>query len=651
MRSRRVGSCLIAIGALAAGGCAGHHGSAQKAHRQLTTRTEISVTKASWRLPAAVSRLVAVADGSSAILAGGLSATNASSSVVARLDLATGTIQALPRLAQGVHDAAGALIGGKPEVFGGGAATVGGSVQAPGSGVVGHLPQPRADLSSVTVGATTYLLGGYDGRQELPDVLATTDGRTFRPVTKLARTVRYAAVAAGAGRIWVFGGSHHGTPVRTIQQIDPATGQTTVAGSLPTALSDASALDVAGHILVAGGRAASGAVNGNVYEFDPAGATTHLVAQLPVPVADAAAVVVGGHGYLIGGERSSPAGNPTSTVQVLTTVAVPLKPTTGPATTATGSSAVPLSDAHPFNGRLLIADRGNNRLLLVNAAKQILWTFPNPGAPAPPTGFYFPDDAFFIHHGTGIISNQEGNDTVVEIGFPSGAPLWSYGHPRIAKPKPGYLHEPDDAYLLANGNVVVADANNCRVVFISPAGKQIGQIGQPGSCIHAPPRLLGYPNGDTPLANGNILISEVNGSWISEYTVSGKLVWTVHLPLGYPSDPQQIGPNRYLIADYSKPGGIYEFTRSGRILWAYHPSSGAAALNHPSLAEQLPGGYICANDDYRDRVVIIDPRTNRIVWQYGHTDARGTQPGYLYIPDGFDLLAPDGTTPTHPHTG
>jgi hypothetical protein len=450
----------------------------------------------------------------------------------------------------------------------------------------------------------------------------------------------------------VFGGSHNGKPVRTIQQIDPTSGQTTVAGTLPAALSDASALNLNGRLLVAGGRTSSGAVSSNVYEFDPATRASRLVAQLAVPVADAAAVVVGGHGYLIGGEQGSPAGNPTSAVQVITPVAVMTTTSAGaPNHVATGSANLPLSDAHPFNGRLLIADRGNNRLLLVNADKQILWTFPNPAAPAPPTGFYFPDDAFFIHHGTGIISNQEGNDTVVEIGFPSGAPLWSYGHPRVAKPKPGYLHEPDDAYLLRNGDVVVADANNCRVVFISPAGKQIGQIGRAGSCVHAPPTSLGYPNGDTPLANGNILISEVIGSWISEYTTTGRLVWTVHLPIGYPSDPQQIGPNRYLIADYSNPGGIYEFTRTGRITWAYHPRSGAAKLNHPSLAEQLPGGFICANDDYRNRVVIIDPRTNRIVWQYGHNDVRGTRPGYLYIPDGFDLLAPDNTTPTHPDTG
>jgi hypothetical protein len=74
-------------------------------------------------------------------------------------------------------------------------------------------------------------------------------------------------------------------------------------------------------------------------------------------------------------------------------------------------------------------------------------------------------------------------------------------------------------------------------------------------------------------------------------------------------------------------------------------------LDHPSLAERLPNGFICTNDDYRHRVVIIDPRTRRIVWQYGHTDSPGRGQGHLNTPDGFDLLGPGGTTPTHPYTG
>ncbi|HMC39405.1 MAG TPA: hypothetical protein VKI19_07060, partial [Acidimicrobiales bacterium] len=166
-------------------------------------------------------------------------------------------------------------------------------------------------------------------------------------------------------------------------------------------------------------------------------------------------------------------------------------------------------------------------------------------------------------------------------------------------------------------------------------------------CQHAIPTDVAYPNGDTPLADGNFLVSEIIGSYVDEVTEAGQVVWSVKLPIAYPSDPQQLGPDLYLVADYSTPGGILKFNREGQILWRYQVPAGEGMLDHPSLAEQFPNGLICVNDDYRHRVVIIDPNSQQIVWQYGDTDTAGSTPGLLKIPDGFDLLLPDRTTPTH----
>ena len=55
------------------------------------------------------------------------------------------------------------------------------------------------------------------------------------------------------------------------------------------------------------------------------------------------------------------------------------------------------------------------------------------------------------------------------ISFPAGRVLWHYGHANVRSGAPGYLNTPDDAYLLPNGLVSVADAYNCRVLFIAPA--------------------------------------------------------------------------------------------------------------------------------------------------------------------------------------
>ncbi len=94
-----------------------------------------------------------------------------------------------------------------------------------------------------------------------------------------------------------------------------------------------------------------------------------------------------------------------------------------------------------------------------------------------------------------------------------------------------------------------------------------------------------------------------------------------------------------------------EFNRQGRILYRYGPTSGPGELNHPSLVEQLPSGVLMANDDYNHRMVAVDPATGALVWQYGKSGVPGTAPGLLNTPDGFDLLGPHGTFPTHPATG
>ncbi len=82
----------------------------------------------------------------------------------------------------------------------------------------------------------------------------------------------------------------------------------------------------------------------------------------------------------------------------------------------------------------------------------------------------------------------------------------------------------------------------------------------------------------------------------------------------------------------------------GKLLWHYSPAQGHGALNQPSLAVQLKNGLVLLNDDMNHRVIVVDPKTDRIVWQYGHTGVPGSAPGYLDVPDGLDIL-PAGVVP------
>jgi len=647
---------VVAIFALARSGSHGSGGGAADPH-QAATRTRLVARLERYRLPAPVSAESVVALPGGPLILGGLDSGEASASGVFQLDPASGRLSPAGSLRGPLHDAAAAVLGKRVLVFGGGAEASSDEVQAlPLSGgtvaasataeSAGRLPTVRSDLSAVTIGGRAYVLGGYDGSAPLDSVLATSDGSGFEEVAKLPRPARYMAVAALGGRIYAFGGElGNGEASDAIRVVDPRAGTARLAGRLPQALSHAGAVALGGRVYILGGEA-GGAASDRIWRFDPGSGKAVAAGRLPLAVAGGGAAVIGKGAYLIGGKGSG--GEALDSV-----VRIELRREKAPA--AQGGERTASAASHhappPFRGSLMIADRGNDRLLVVNAQKKVLWHYPSHAHPGPPQGFYFPDDAFFTNHGTQIVANEEQNERIVRLAYPSGKVLWSYGHPGSPGSEPGYLHEPDDAYLWKDGTISVADAQHCRVLIISRAKKVLHEFGSPSACAHEPPKLLGSPNGDTPLRDGNLLVSEVNGSYIDEITRGGKLVWSVQLPIEYPSDPQQLGPDLYLVADYTTPGGIYKFNRAGKILWSYHPSSGPGMLDHPSLAERLPGGLIAVNDDYRHRLAIIDPKTRKVVWQYGHTDEPGRGHDYLNTPDGFDLLAPNGVTPTHPFTG
>ena len=47
---------------------------------------------------------------------------------------------------------------------------------------------------------------------------------------------------------------------------------------------------------------------------------------------------------------------------------------------------------------------------------------------------------------------------------------------------------------------------------------------------------------------------------------------------------------------------------------------------------------IAITDDWHHRVLVVDPRTKKVVWSYGHLNQPSSAPGYLNKPDGLDLL-------------
>ena len=309
------GACSSSNGAAKGSGASPAHPAASGQGRSTTTVSPVTLqaTPAAWQLPSAVSRPVVLPDGRGFVILGGLASGDVSTSRIVQVDPVAGTSQLAGHLALAVHDSAGAFLAGRALVFGGGSYSTVSEVQSWTAGTasrLGRLPQARSDLSAVTVGGTAYIAGGFDGTTMTPDVLATSDGVTYRSVATLDVPVRYAAVAVAGQTLWVVGGvtstSEGGTAeTDAIQKVDLTTGQVTVAGHLPQAMGHATAVTLDGSVFVIGGR--SGTVpSAAIWRVDPASGTVEPAGHLPEALSDAGSVVVGGTGYLVGGEVTGP---------------------------------------------------------------------------------------------------------------------------------------------------------------------------------------------------------------------------------------------------------------------------------------------------------------------------------------------------------
>ena len=295
---------------------------------------------------------------------------------------------------------------------------------------------------------------------------------------------------------------------------------------------------------------------------------------------------------------------------------------------------------------VLIADAANNRILLVTPDKRIVWQMPEPGQPSP---LRDDDDVFFGPHWDEIITNEEDHHLISIIDFNTRKIVWSYGHPGVPGRGPGFLNTPDDAFLfdLGGGLITTADIKNQRILFIDRQTKRIvKQYGHTGVMRIDPPAYFSAPNGDFPAPDGGMLVTQINGNDAILLDRDGRVVWTLHFPstLYYPSDANFTPDGSVICAFYTNPGAVVIMSPEGKVLWQYQVASGEGKLNHPSLAVQLPNHMVLLNDDFNHRVIVIDPSTNSIVWQYGHTGVPGVAPGYLNVPDGVDVL-PAGITP------
>ncbi len=243
------------------------------------------------------------------LVLGGRDQSGAAPATIQRLDSA-GTGRVAGRLPSGLVGAGAAELASAVYLFGGGSAPVSDGILAvPGiSGgsirQVSRLPRAAADAAVTAVGGTAFVIGGFDGSQQLDGVFAWQPGGAVHRTAHLAAGLRYASAASVGDVVIIAGGVSGTTTSRSILRFDPARHRVTQIGQLPVALAHAAAASLGGLVFVIGGRRGGpGTATRAIYAIDPATGAARFAGALPAPLADAAAARVGDRILIAGGSN------------------------------------------------------------------------------------------------------------------------------------------------------------------------------------------------------------------------------------------------------------------------------------------------------------------------------------------------------------
>ncbi|MGH9920636.1 MAG: plastocyanin/azurin family copper-binding protein, partial [Nitrososphaerales archaeon] len=317
-------------------------------------------------------------------------------------------------------------------------------------------------------------------------------------------------------------------------------------------------------------------------------------------------------------------------------------------TSSTGSSSSAQTSSSglsggPFNtpGNLLITDQLNNRVIELDPlTNQIVWSFGsnngtlcNPG----PGSIIGPNDAERLAGGLTLISGT-GNpsgipgvtacmDNRVIIVNQQGNITWQYGEAGVNGSGPDQLNVPVFAVQLPDGNVLITDQGNDRVIEVNSTKQIVWSYGPSSG-----PGTLKNPNSAELLPNGDVLISDQNNNRVIEVDQGGNIVWQYSTGLQTASFASRLPNNDTLIADAGH-SRIVEVNPAGEVVWQYftNDTANSNATPYPSNAVRLADGDTSIADTLNDRVIIVNS-ANQTVYQYGKTNVGGNGQGQLNWP-------------------
>lgn len=297
-------------------------------------------------------------------------------------------------------------------------------------------------------------------------------------------------------------------------------------------------------------------------------------------------------------------------------------------------------------GNLLIADQLNHRVIEVDRdAHEVVWQFGDGNSVAGPNSVVAPHDAERVGEwtlicGTGLPAGTEPNsaacavDSRVLLVDRSGRIIWQYGRTGVAGADANELNMPTYAAFLPYGHILITDQGNHRVLEVSMITKQIvwqhGTTGVAGTGRN----YLDSPSSAQWLDNGNILIADQGNNRIIEVSRRHQIAWAY----GDSDDPNVLNgpayasrlPNDHTLITDSGNNRVLEVDQRGRTVMDYAVNEQSGSVADPLVwrAVRLENGNTLISNQFNQQVIEIDPTSN-IVFTQGTLGTAGS---------GFDEL-------------
>lgn len=279
--------------------------------------------------------------------------------------------------------------------------------------------------------------------------------------------------------------------------------------------------------------------------------------------------------------------------------------------------AGPLLAADPPTYKVLAADHSRGKLALVNGQGEVEWEFANR------------HDVHDLHVLlNGNILTHTSPTTTVEIDPKTKEIVWKYE----SRPKAGYKGrvEVHAFQRLPNGDTMIAESGNTRIIEVSKDGKIVKEI----------PLTVAKPNAhrDTrrvrKLESGHYLVAHEGEGAVKEYDGTGKVVWEYKPDLNGRRRSGGHGPEGHGVELFSAlrlkngntliAGGnnnrVLEVTPKGEVAWQVDQKElPGITLAWVTTLQVLPNGNViignCHATDKNPQLIEVT-RDKKVVWTF-----------------------------------